>query len=143
MPTKLYTIGYEGRTLDGLMEVLRDHGVKRLLDVRRRAASRRPGFAKNALAQRCEQEGIAYEHDRELGTPDHLRQLYKATGSLDIEAYRDHLLELSDDLQHQMGIARTTPTCLLCLERDFRMCHRQVVAEEMERLGGFTVEHIE
>lgn len=141
MAKTLYTIGYEGRTLDGLMEELREHGVRRLLDVRRRAASRRPGFAKGALSRRCEEEGIAYVHERELGTPDHLRQLYKATGSLDVEAYRDYVADLHVELDRESALAKETPTCLMCLERDYRACHRQVVAEEMGK-RGLSVEHI-
>ncbi|MEA2553852.1 MAG: hypothetical protein QOJ65_2028 [Fimbriimonadaceae bacterium] len=137
----LYTIGYEGRDLDGFMEELHDHGVARLHEVRRRASSRRPGFAKGALSRRCEQEGIAYQHEPELGTPDHLRRLYKATGSLDVDAYREYLTDLAAELDRESAVAIETPTCLMCLEKDFRMCHRQVVAEQMEK-RGLEVEHI-
>lgn len=137
----LYTIGYEGRTLDSFMDELREHDVKRLLDVRRRASSRRPGFAKGALSLRCEQEGIAYVHEPELGTPDHLRKLYKETGSLDIEAYREYVKDFGAELDLEATLAKATTTCLMCLERDYRQCHRQVIAEELAE-RGLRVQHI-
>src|SRR5438067_2402107 len=50
MPARLSTIGYEGRTVDELIDALEDDGVALLMDVRAIAASRRPGFSKTALA---------------------------------------------------------------------------------------------
>ena len=46
----LFTIGYEGATVPALLETLREARVELLVDIRAVANSRRPGFAKTALA---------------------------------------------------------------------------------------------
>ena len=65
----LFTIGYEGRTLDEFLDRLGGSGAKLLIDVRAIAASRRPGFSKTALAGALAEVGIDYLHLRSLGTP--------------------------------------------------------------------------
>src|SRR3954451_24661698 len=65
----LFTIGYEGKTLDEFLGELRDAGVERVIDVRAVAASRRPGFSKTALGNALRENGIDYRHFRALGTP--------------------------------------------------------------------------
>ncbi len=67
MPS-LWTIGYERLTPDALVAELRAAGVRRLLDVRYRPQSRRPGMSKTRLAARLAQDGIDYEHRKTLGT---------------------------------------------------------------------------
>ncbi|MDG4769766.1 DUF488 domain-containing protein [Solwaraspora sp. WMMD792] len=62
----LIGIGYEGRSVDGLIAELRAAGVSRLVDVRLTPISRKPGFSKSALAKALNAAGIAYEHRREL-----------------------------------------------------------------------------
>src|SRR3712207_8952846 len=50
---------------------------RRLIDVRYRPQSRRPGMSKTRLGELLAEHGIAYEHRRALGTPPDLRWLYK------------------------------------------------------------------
>jgi hypothetical protein len=47
--TILATIGYEGADVDDFVATLRSAGIRRLIDVRELAISRRRGFAKRAL----------------------------------------------------------------------------------------------
>src|SRR6476661_10322490 len=65
----LCTIGYEGATVASFLEALRAAGVELLVDVRALASSRRPGFAKTALAANLGTIGVDYLHLRGLGTP--------------------------------------------------------------------------
>ena len=46
---KIFTIGYEGATVDEFLTALRDAGVKRVIDVRALPLSRRAGFSKSPL----------------------------------------------------------------------------------------------
>jgi len=69
MTRTLFTIGYEGKTVEELLDQLNASGVKLLIDVRAVAASRRPGFSKTALAGALRERGIDYLHLRPLGTP--------------------------------------------------------------------------
>jgi hypothetical protein len=49
----LFTVGYERRTVDGMIEILKDAGVRTLLDVRELPLSRRQGFPKLSTAGRA------------------------------------------------------------------------------------------
>lgn len=45
----LFSVGYEGRSLDELVNELHEHRVTVLLDVRLNAISRKPGLSKTRL----------------------------------------------------------------------------------------------
>ncbi len=70
----LFTIGYEGDSVDGRLERLIRHGVKLLCDVRRNPLSRKTGFSKGPLSSYCAKVGIEYRHLPELGIPGQRRQ---------------------------------------------------------------------
>ena len=135
MPT-LYTIGYERLLPPELVNELRVAGVERLIDVRYRAQSRRPGMSKTRLSVLLADHGIAYEHRKALGTPPDIRWLFRA-GRNDEgrEAFRAHVeataAEELDALAAELAAA--PPTVLLCLEADPAGCHRRVVAEALRR----------
>ena len=92
MTPTLWTIGYEKLWPDALVAELEAAGIQRVLDVRLRPQSRRPGMSKTKLALKLAEHGIAYEHRRELGTPMEIRGLFRA-GHLDEAraAYRAHV----------------------------------------------------
>ena len=136
----LWTIGYETLWPDALVAELSAAGVQRVLDVRFRPQSRRPGMSKTKLALKLAEHGIAYEHRRELGTPMEIRGLFRA-GHLDEAraAYRAQVAgEALDALAAEVdGGPRTA---LLCLEANPAGCHRRVVAELLvERQPGLVV----
>src|SRR6266496_3595246 len=98
--TRLWTIGYERLLPEMLVAELRAAGVRRVIDVRFRPQSRRPGMSKTRLAALLAEHGIAYEHRRALGTPPDLRVLFRE-GRLDEarSAYRRHVeAEAAGDL---------------------------------------------
>jgi len=128
-PTIL-TIGYEKRSIDDVIWILRARHVDRVIDVRLTPASRRPDFAKKRLCSALEAAGIAYEHRAALGNPPAIREVYL---SGDTEGghrrFREHLSNGAgsalDDLAKSIG---SQTAALLCLERDAQRCHRSVVA---------------
>ena len=73
----LYTVGYEGRSIDDFVTILKSAGVTRLIDVREIPLSRKRGFSKSALKQRLDDESIAYVHYKELGSPSEIRHKLK------------------------------------------------------------------
>jgi uncharacterized protein (DUF488 family) len=140
--TRLFTIGYEGRTVAELVDVLRGAGVERVVDVRELPLSRRRGFSKPPLAAALAEAGIAYEHARELGNPKEIRERFRL-GDTDagLGAYRAHLYGKAYpavvDLAASLG---SSATCLLCLEADHERCHRSVIASAVaERLPELDV----
>ena len=54
------TVGYQGATVHSFLQALREAGIELLVDVRAVASSRRPGFAKSALAANLE---FVYRHE--------------------------------------------------------------------------------
>jgi uncharacterized protein (DUF488 family) len=130
----IWTIGYEKLLPPALVAELQAAGVRRVIDVRFRPQSRRPGMSKTRLGALLREQGIAYEHRRELGTPPDMRWLFR-TGRLAEAhaAYRAHVQantpEAIDALAAELHAA--PPTALLCLEADPAGCHRRVITEAL------------
>jgi uncharacterized protein (DUF488 family) len=142
---KLWTIGYESLWPDALVAELEAAGVQRVLDVRLRPQSRRPGMSKTKLGLKLAEHGIAYEHRRELGTPLKIRGLYRAGHREEAAAaYRAHAATAAaDDLDALAGEVGRVRTALLCLEANPAGCHRRVVADLLrERVPGLEVEDL-
>jgi uncharacterized protein (DUF488 family) len=131
---RLWTIGYERLLPPELVAELEAAGVERVLDVRYRPQSRRPGMSKTRLGEALASRGIAYEHRRALGTPPEIRWLFKAgrlpeaTAAYRERVERDAAGEL-DALAAELD--RAPRTALLCLEADPAACHRRIVAEAL------------
>ena len=142
MPT-VWTIGYERLLPPQLVAELAAARVERVLDVRFRPQSRRPGMSKTRLGHLLEAHGIAYEHRRALGTPPDLRHDFHA-GRLEPAraGYRKHVEATAPEaLDTLAGELEHGPrTALLCLEEDPAGCHRRVLSELMsERLPALRV----
>ena len=132
----IWTIGYERLAPEALVAELEAAGVERVIDVRFRPQSRRPGMSKTRLGERLAAQGIAYEHRRALGTPADLRWLYKNNRVADgHEAFRRHVEEASgEDLDALAAELAAGPrTALLCLEEEPAECHRSVLVEALRR----------
>jgi uncharacterized protein (DUF488 family) len=130
----VWTIGYEKLLPPELVAELSAAGVERLIDVRFRPQSRRPGMSKTRLGQLLGEHGIAYEHRRELGTPADLRWLFHQ-GRIDEgrTAFRAHVeATASHELDALAAELDERPrTALMCLEQDPATCHRRVLVEAL------------
>jgi uncharacterized protein (DUF488 family) len=142
----LLTIGYEQhREPASLVSALREARVERLVDVRELPLSRRRGFSKSSLSEALALAGIAYKHERALGNPKPYRDLYKS-GAVEAgrRAYTRHLRNGSGWAVDWLGETLTDQrTCVLCVEHDHRVCHRDVIVGELRRrMPELVVEHI-
>src|SRR5580658_10634341 len=79
---RIFTIGYEGASVESFLQTLRSAGVTQLLDVRELPLSRRKGFSKNVLAGLLIAAGIDYQHERAFGAPRHIRHRLREDGDL-------------------------------------------------------------
>jgi uncharacterized protein (DUF488 family) len=142
MPT-LWTIGYERLLPPELVAELQHAGVERVIDVRYRPQSRRPGMSKTRLGDLLGAHGIAYEHRKPLGTPPDLRHDFHAGRLEQARAgYRAHVTSTAPEALDQLAaeLEHGPRTALLRLEADPAGCHRRVLAELLsERLAGLTV----
>jgi len=127
----LYTIGYEGRTPGNLVQALKAHEVRRVVDVRLQPVSRVKGFSLMALYEQLRKAGITYEHRKELGNPREIRQLFHE-GQLTEGRRRFRALLANGNggaVDVLVGLARIEPTAILCRERTAATCHRAIVAD--------------
>jgi uncharacterized protein (DUF488 family) len=140
---KAWTIGYEGRTIDQFMHELRQSGIEQVVDVRERPISRKKGFSKGALSQELSSRNLIYHHIPELGTPAELRKKMKGGGLLErlLEGYTRHLDKNVEEYKLLSTLIETKASAIMCFERDYTDCHRQVLAERLEK-DGFRVIHL-
>jgi uncharacterized protein (DUF488 family) len=142
---KLYTTGYKKALLKNVISTLAAVRVATLIDVRDRPISRRPGFSKRQLAAAIEEAGIRYLHLGALGTPpegrlaNRRREWDRFWGIVEEKLARPEA-ELA--LQEAGEIAKAAPSCLLCYEADWQICHRRRVAEILAQRHGFAVSHL-
>jgi uncharacterized protein (DUF488 family) len=141
----LYSIGYEKTLLRDVIEALTAAGVATLIDVRDRPISRRPGFSKRQLAAAVEEAGMRYVHLQALGTPPEGRLANRRREwdrFWDIVEERLTGPEAELALREAADLARASPSCLLCYEADWRICHRRRIAEILGQRYGFAVSHL-
>lgn len=141
--TQLSTIGYEGVSLDEFIAMLKAAGTSLLLDVRELPISRKPGFAKAALREALAEAGIAYRHERALGSPKDVRHRLRADG--DVARYwKDFHAHLATqhDLLDELAVTLEGRVTLLCYERDPAACHRSAVVVELARRAGLAFRHL-
>jgi uncharacterized protein (DUF488 family) len=143
VPPTIWTVGYERLLPPALVAELQAAGVRRVIDVRFRPQSRRPGMSKTRLAALLAEHGIAYEHRRELGTPPDLRWLFRAGRTVEAAAaYKTHVEEQAPEALDELAaeLDGAPPTALLCLEADPAGCHRRVITDALRgRRAGLEV----
>ena len=124
---RIYSVGYEGLTVAGLVERLHQNRVEELVDVRANPYSRRPGFSKQRLAASLAAAGITYRHEPLLGNA--FRDVEDFAAAMDL--MRHHLAtgEPAEAVARLVALAQDRRIAVLCLESDQRRCHRQVVLE--------------
>lgn len=140
----IYTIGHSTRTLDELIELLRENGIERLADIRRYPGSRRyPHFSRESLEAELPARGIEYDHMPELGGRRRPRKDSPNTAwrNEQFRAYADYMgtpefLQAVDTL-----VASPKNTAIMCAEAVPWRCHRQLASDELVR-RGIDVVHI-
>jgi uncharacterized protein (DUF488 family) len=142
----MWTIGHSTRSLDELIELLRQHRVERLADVRRVPHSRRhPQFDAAALARDLPAAGIVYVHAPGLGglrTPraDSVNTGWRMPA---FRGYADHMEtpEFVTQLEALRLEAARVPTAVMCAEALPARCHRSLLADALVA-RGVEVRHI-
>ena len=139
-PSRLFTIGYEGRTLESYLDLLIREGATLLCDVRRNAISRKYGFSKTTLERACSGVGIRYEHLPELGIESRRRRGLKTEAdfkNLFKEYAQKSLPNQSDALEKIHSWLRSGESvALTCFELEAGQCHRHCVANALEEIAN-------
>jgi len=142
--TILFTIGYEGISLEEYLNRLLKNDVKVLVDVRNNPVSMKYGFSKNQLQCFCENLGIRYVHfpevgiqseqRRELNTQADYDQLFIVYRQNNLTQTRSSQVKIVNLLKEHKRIALT------CFEANIRQCHRKHLAEAIESLLNYEYE---
>jgi uncharacterized protein (DUF488 family) len=135
---RIYSIGHSTRTFAELLGLLREHGIKRLADIRRFPGSRRhPHFSKESLSRSLPESGIDYIHVEELGgrrkPADNSPNV--ALRNDQFRGYADHMItkEFRDAVDALLKDSRRT--AVMCAEAVPWRCHRNLLADDLVRRG--------
>ena len=143
--TAVYTVGYEGLSVDSFFNRLLEQGIELIVDVRAKAISRRYGFSKRQISEIARKLGLDYCHLPNLGIPGKLR--------VNLNSYDDyqHLLEhyerkmlpnLKNEVKELAKLMQETAAVLVCVEKDIRCCHRSRLANAVSKISKLKVVHL-
>lgn len=137
-PVPLFSIGYEGFSIDEMLSLLQRERVTCIIDVRQLPLSRKKGFSKKSLAEAAQKYGLKYHHMAPLGCPKPIRNRYK--GNKDWSEYtRDYLVHLEaqvDTLEILLTQIQKEFCVLLCYEADVKTCHRLYIANALVKMNS-------
>ena len=143
---QVLTIGHSTHSLERFVELLREHAVTLVADVRLAPGSRRmPHFGRAPLVEGLAAAGIGYEHLKELGGRRRPRPGTRNTG-WEVEAFRgyaDHMdsEEFAAGFARLRELAAAERVAVMCAEALWWRCHRRLVSDAVVARGG-TVHHI-
>ncbi len=146
--TVLFTIGYEGVSLEQYLNKLIVNDVKVLCDVRKNPISMKFGFSKNQLIKACQGVGIEYKHIPEVGIENNKRQELNTQADYDklFVYYKDYILSKEIDKQKEILelLINKRRIALTCFEADICQCHRKHLAEALGAFEdvSFEIKHI-
>jgi len=132
----LYTIGFSKKSAESFLQKLKNHNVKKILDIRLNNSSQLAGYTKKDdlkyfLKTIC---GIEYVHLPELApTKEILDRYKKQKGSW--KKYENSFISLLQDRAVEKHISDSflSDSCLLCSENKPEFCHRRLVAEYLKK----------
>lgn len=140
----LYTIGYEGISLEEYLNRLIKNDVKVLVDVRNNALSMKFGFSKNQLKTFCASLNIEYLHIPEVGIQSDQRQELKTQADYDslFDIYKKQNLKKTVSQQQQILnlLKDRKRIALTCFEANICQCHRKHLAEAIIKLPEWNYE---
>jgi uncharacterized protein (DUF488 family) len=135
---RIWTIGHSTRMIDDFISLLKENGIKLLVDVRAWPSSKRyPQFNKDTLTELLNARGIRYQHFPELGgkrksKPDSRNTAWR---NASFRGYADYM----ETEQFQKGIerlldvaAKVGPTAIMCAEAVWWRCHRSLISDYLK-----------
>ena len=138
MKPTIYTIGHSNRPIKEFIEILKAHGVRRIIDIRTIPKSRHnPQFGEGRLKNSLRKARIAYHHEPLLGG---LRRTQKDSVNLGWEnlsfrGFADYMQteNFEKGLEKLDKLAAKSPTAIMCAEAVPWRCHRSLVADALKK----------
>jgi len=133
----VFSIGYEGLTVDAFLNKLIANNVYAVVDVRNNPQSMKYGFSKKRFRQYIESAGMKYIHIPELGIPSSMRKGLGTSVSHEtlFRIYETELLPDQEEAQKRLLglIAEYSRIALVCFEADHHFCHRNTLVEHLQK----------
>ena len=131
----LFTIGYEGVSVENYLNNLIKNDVRLLCDVRNNPLSRKLGFSKNNLQKYLRNVGIEYVHLPELGISSEKRNNLSSDEDYQ-NLFKDYKLSLSKRQEYLNRLHQLLQTksriALTCFENNPSHCHRHVIRDYLK-----------
>lgn len=137
----IYSLGYEGLSIDAFLDVILRAGMQTVIDSRSNPISRKYGFSKSALADRCSDVEVKYYHFSEIGIPSKIRRQIQDRPILWDLYTQEILLKNSRALESIARICMNVPSVLICFEKKPEDCHRHMAARELSTRTELPVVH--
>ena len=131
----LFTIGYEGLSIERYLECLIRNDVRVLCDIRSNPLSRKLGFSKSHLCKYLPNVGIEYVHLPELGIISEKRNNLSSDEDYKnlFAEYKSSLLKHGECLNRLYQLFEDKGRiALTCFEHEPSHCHRHVVRDYLK-----------
>ena len=130
--------GYEGHSIEDLLNECKRLHAAYVVDIRLNAISRKKGFSKTALSNALAGAGVDYVHLRALGNPKDNRPGFAHPGTPEAERahkrFNDEVLG-TPEADRQLGelaeLTRRGNVFILCFEETPKCCHRHLVIQRL------------
>ncbi|WP_424358867.1 DUF488 family protein [Methanocella sp. MCL-LM] len=136
-----YTVGYERLSLEDLFLLLKDNGVRCLVDVREAPWSQVPDYRKATLEEKLPELSRFYEYEIKYVSMPSVGNVFRKNDLSDLEineSYRQHIVRKEAELETLHGLITKSKTALMCYEADPDSCHRSVLASVLASKYGLT-----
>jgi uncharacterized protein (DUF488 family) len=142
----VFTIGHSTRPLKEFIQLLKAHGVQRVVDVRSIPRSRHnPQFNRESLARHLRAARIGYVHLKKLGGLRHAKSDSTNLGwhNTSFRGFADYMqtTDFASGLARLEKLAEVRPSAMMCAEAVPWRCHRSLIADALV-VRDFPVEHI-
>jgi uncharacterized protein (DUF488 family) len=143
----LFTIGYEGVSLEKYLSKLVRNNIRVLVDVRKNPLSMKFGFSKTLLKHYCESLNIKYIHTPNVGIESNKRKELNNQDDYDIlfKEYKATTLNNNIDCQNEILeiLKKYKRIALTCFEANIFQCHRLHLSKSLKSVDSeIVVKHI-
>jgi uncharacterized protein (DUF488 family) len=135
MKQQLFSIGHSNQPLDRFLDLLSQHEIEALVDIRRFPGSRKyPHWSKENLAAAVQEAGIEYHWIEALGGRRPSNPTPSPNLGLRNEGFRNYAdYMLTEEFRHAaarlLEIAAHKRTAMMCAEAVYWRCHRRLVSD--------------
>ncbi len=142
-PYPIFTIGHSNHAPDTFLQLLQQHGVEEVADVRSDPYSRyTPHFNHHSLPRTLDEVGIACTFfGSELGGRPADHSCYDANGRVQYDRVAD-TDQFNNGIQRLLHVAVERRIALMCTEKEPLECHRTLLIARSLVERGMVVEHI-